>query len=69
MICGVGLLISAPFIYVLLGTAMSMNIAGTFVLMFLGQVFLNMNWAIVIDISLVITRHVTTISTVQWPIL
>ena len=54
VICGVGLFISAPFIFSALATAATdSGVIGAFVLMFFGQVFLNMNWAIVVDISLV----------------
>ena len=54
VICGVGLLISSPLIFLALYiTDHSVKLA--FALMFLGQVFLNMNWAVVVDISLVNT--------------
>ncbi|XP_063917652.1 protein spinster-like isoform X2 [Zophobas morio] len=51
IICAVGLLISAPL---LLGTtfAATYNIALCYVLLFLGQVALNLNWSIVSDILL-----------------
>ena len=52
VICGGGLLISAPFIFGAL-TLVDTNVTMAFVLMFIGQVFLNMNWAVVVDISLV----------------
>jgi nitrate reductase NapE component len=53
IICGVGLFISAPL---LLGTtfAVTYNIALCYVLLFLGQVALNLNWSIVSDILLYI---------------
>lgn len=52
IICGVGLLISAPL---LLGCtfAVTYNIALCYILLFLGQVALNLNWSIVSDILLV----------------
>jgi hypothetical protein len=53
VICGVGLFISAPFIFSALAIAANDGVIGAFILMFFGQVFLNMNWAIVVDISLV----------------
>ena len=52
VICGVGLLISVPLIFAALNI-IDKSVIWAFVLMFLGQVFLNMNWAIVVDISLV----------------
>jgi hypothetical protein len=36
-----------------LAIAANDGVIGAFILMFFGQVFLNMNWAIVVDISLV----------------
>lgn len=52
MVCGIGLLMSAPL---LLGAtyASTQNSAVCFVLLFLGQLTLNLNWAIVCDIVLV----------------
>lgn len=52
IICGAGLVISAPF---LIGTtyACTRNTALCYILLFLGQVSLNLNWAIVSDILLV----------------
>lgn len=57
LICASGLLISAPF---LLGAmfVVSTNSVAAYVLIFLGSVALNLNWAIVADILLV--RHQTT---------
>ena len=52
VICGSGLLISLPFIFGALYVS-DHNVTLAFVLMFIGQVFLNMNWAVVVDISLV----------------
>jgi hypothetical protein len=56
IICGVGLFISAPL---LLGTtfAVTYNIALCYVLLFLGQVALNLNWSIVSDILLVRNKN------------
>lgn len=52
IICGVGLIISAPLLLATTYAATS-NSALCFALLFLGQVALNMNWAIVSDILLV----------------
>lgn len=52
LICGAGLLFSAPLIFAALYVADD-TVMGAFLLMFVGQVFLNMNWAVVVDISLV----------------
>ena len=52
VICGLGLLVSTPLIFVAL-YVLDTSVNTTFVLMFLGQIFLNMNWAVVVDISLV----------------
>ena len=52
VICGVGLLISVPLIFGAL-YILDKSVIWAFIIMFLGQVFLNMNWAIVVDISLV----------------
>ncbi len=52
VICGAGLLISAPLIFAALWIV-DQSVIAAFVLMFAGQVFLNMNWAVVVDISLV----------------
>ena len=52
VICGVGLLVSTPLIFGAL-YILDKSVIWAFVIMFLGQVFLNMNWAIVVDISLV----------------
>jgi len=51
VICGVGLLISVPLIFGAL-YILDKSVIWAFIIMFLGQVFLNMNWAIVVDISL-----------------
>lgn len=52
VICAVGLLLSAPF---LTGACLivSYHTLSTYILIFLGQLSLNMNWAIVADILLV----------------
>ena len=52
VICGGGLLLSAPLIFAALWIV-DQNVVLAFVLIFVGQVFLNMNWAVVVDISLV----------------
>ncbi|XP_035725296.1 protein spinster-like isoform X1 [Vespa mandarinia] len=51
LICGAGLLISAPLIFFSIITA-DTNTTVCFILIFLGQVALNLNWAIVADILL-----------------
>ncbi|CAB4065066.1 SPNS [Lepeophtheirus salmonis] len=51
IICGTGLLLSCPFL--LCGIAFSLNgINQTYALIFLGQTFLNTNWAITVDMSM-----------------
>eukprot|EP00096_Caligus_rogercresseyi_P008223 TRINITY_DN26710_c0_g1_i1.p1 TRINITY_DN26710_c0_g1~~TRINITY_DN26710_c0_g1_i1.p1 ORF type:complete len:467 (+),score=76.24 TRINITY_DN26710_c0_g1_i1:30-1430(+) len=51
LICGAGLLISCPFL--LTGIAFSLdNINRTYILIFIGQTFLNTNWAITVDMSM-----------------
>ena len=52
LICGFGLLTSAVFLTLGLFTA-NWNIHVTFVLLFLGEIALNLNWSIVADILLV----------------
>ena len=52
VICGAGLLLSCPLIFGALYIS-DQSVVWAFVLMFIGQVFLNMNWAVVVDISLV----------------
>ena len=52
VICGAGLLISCPLIFAALYIS-DQSVLWAFILMFIGQVFLNMNWAVVVDISLV----------------
>ena len=52
VICGAGLLISCPLIFAALYVS-DQSVLWAFILMFIGQVFLNMNWAVVVDISLV----------------
>ena len=54
VICGVGLLLSVPFTLPAIGRAKE-DVVLAFVLIFIGQVFLNMNWAIIVDVSLVCT--------------
>lgn len=52
LVCAVGLLISAPFMAATLMAAAGPP-AFTFTLMFFGQWFLNLNWSLVADITLV----------------
>jgi hypothetical protein len=59
VICGGGLLISTPFIFAAL-YLIDTSVTWAFILMFIGQIFLNMNWAVVVDISLV-CRFFTTL--------
>lgn len=51
LVCAAGLLLSAPFLYLAVVFAQASTIA-TYVFIFLGEVFLSMNWAIVADILL-----------------
>eukprot|EP00095_Tigriopus_kingsejongensis_P002484 maker-scaffold64_size435223-snap-gene-0.6 protein:Tk02484 transcript:maker-scaffold64_size435223-snap-gene-0.6-mRNA-1 annotation:"GI19157" len=50
-ICGLGLIVSAPFLFCAIGFAKD-DVVGALMLVALGEVFLNMNWAVVVDISL-----------------
>jgi hypothetical protein len=52
VICGCGLLFSLPFTFPAIAYAKN-NIFGTFALILFGQIFVNMNWAVIVDISLV----------------
>lgn len=52
IICGVGLLISAPFIVLAL-ELVQYTTYPTFILIFIAEVALSLNWAIVADMSLV----------------
>lgn len=58
LICAIGLIISSPL---LLGTtyASTQNTIGCYILLFLGQVSLNLNWAIVSDMTMV-RKHIHT---------
>lgn len=51
IVCGVGLLLSTPLMLAALFVA-KMNTTGCFVIIFFGQLLLNLNWAIVADILL-----------------
>ena len=51
MVCGIGLFLAAPLLLSSLYFAASNTIAA-YVLVFLGQLFLNLNWAVVSDILL-----------------
>lgn len=52
LICGVGLLAGAPFLF-FASCLCSVNIPVSYMLMFIGEVLLNLNWSIVADILLV----------------
>ncbi|KAG8006584.1 Protein spinster-like protein 1 [Nibea albiflora] len=52
LVCASGLLLSAPFLYLAIVFAQTSTIA-TYAFIFLGELFLSMNWAIVADILLV----------------
>ena len=52
MICGVGVLLSVPLTLPAIGMAKD-EVIRAFILIFVGQIFLNMNWAIIVDVSLV----------------
>lgn len=56
LVCGVGLLISAPLMMSTLIVAKGAP-GVTFTLMFFGQWFLNLNWSLVADITLVNQRR------------
>ncbi|XP_062993478.1 protein spinster homolog 1 [Elgaria multicarinata webbii] len=51
LVCAIGLLVSAPFLYLALVCAQQ-SIAATYVFIFIGETFLSLNWAIVADILL-----------------
>ncbi|KAL0993650.1 hypothetical protein UPYG_G00111090 [Umbra pygmaea] len=51
LVCAMGLLLSAPFLYLAIVFAQVSTVA-TYVFIFLGETFLSMNWAIVADILL-----------------
>lgn len=53
LVCGVGLLVSVPFILGAMVLA-EMNTVASYVVVFFGQIFLNLNWAVVSDIVLYI---------------
>ena len=52
IVCGMGLLLSTPLMLAALFVA-KMNTTICFVIIFFGQLLLNLNWAIVADILLV----------------
>ena len=52
IICGGGLLPSAIIMVITFIVAYN-NILAAYILVFFGQVFLNMNWAVIVDMSLV----------------
>ena len=52
MVCGIGLLASVPLILGAMILA-EWNTVGSYIVVFFGQVFLNLNWAVVSDIVLV----------------
>ncbi|XP_076063225.1 lysolipid transporter protein spinster isoform X2 [Oratosquilla oratoria] len=51
LVCGVGLLLSTPFLIGAMAMAQT-NTGASFAVVFFGQLFLNMNWAVVSDIVL-----------------
>ncbi|KAK3910946.1 Protein spinster [Frankliniella fusca] len=51
LVCAVGLIISAPICFFAILTP-STNVALCYILMFIGELFLNLNWSIVADILL-----------------
>ncbi|XP_037545087.1 protein spinster homolog 1 [Nematolebias whitei] len=51
LVCAMGLLVSAPFLFLAVAFAETSTIA-TYVFIFIGETFLSMNWAIVADILL-----------------
>lgn len=51
LVCALGLLLSAPFLYLAIFFA-NVSTVTTYVFIFLGETFLSMNWAIVADILL-----------------
>lgn len=57
IICGFGLLVSAPFMTVVLFTV-QFHTAITYVCIFFAELALNLNWAIVADILLVRMRNI-----------
>jgi hypothetical protein len=57
LICAVGLLVSSPIIFAASLFA-SVNGTACFLLIFFGQVFLNLNWSIVADMLLVSTHRI-----------
>ena len=52
LICGMGVLLSVPLTLPAIGMAKD-DVVRTFILIFIGQIFLNMNWAIIVDVSIV----------------
>lgn len=56
LICGAGLLASAPFIF-FAACFSNVNIIICYALIFVGEVLLNLNWSIVADILLVSNFH------------
>ena len=50
-ICGLSMLIAAPFLFVAIAFA-DQFVAMTFVMVFFGELLLNMNWAVAVDIML-----------------
>lgn len=52
LICAVGLLLSVPFLFFAMITA-NTNAVACYILIFFGQLFLNLNWSIVADMLLV----------------
>lgn len=60
-ICAIGLLISAPILFAASLLA-SINITLCYILIFFGEVFLNLNWSIVADMLLVSNIRLSKLS-------
>ena len=68
IICGGGLIPSAILILISFVIAYD-NIVSAYILMFFGQVFLNMNWAVIVDMTLVsvnVVKNQTIDHQMQW---
>ena len=67
LICGMGVLLSVPLTLPAIGMAKD-DVVRTFILIFIGQIFLNMNWAIIVDVSIVrwCISHVYVFYGVTW---
>ena len=56
-----GILLSVPLTLPAIGMAKD-EVVRAFILIFVGQIFLNMNWAIIVDVSLVQTSAETILT-------